>query len=121
LAKELYPGKFLPTKTHYFVRLLDQKGVLLRNFTQNIDTLERMTGLSQDKIIEAHGSFASASCISCNEVADPEFVKEHALKGQVPHCKECDDLIKPDITFFGESLPERFHKSLDVSDSELCV
>ncbi|KAI8890086.1 NAD-dependent deacetylase sirtuin-2, partial [Backusella circina FSU 941] len=123
LAKELYPGKFYPTKTHYFVKLLDQKGVLLRNFTQNIDTLERMTGLSEDKIIEAHGSFASASCIFCHKVADPEFVREHALKGEVPRCKECDGgLIKPNITFFGESLPERFHASLDDFDeAELLV
>ncbi|KAI8987422.1 DHS-like NAD/FAD-binding domain-containing protein [Mycotypha africana] len=112
LAKELYPGKYLPTKTHYFVKLLHEKGLLLRNFTQNIDTLERMTGLDDKYIIEAHGSFATASCVECKTKADSHYVKENALKGQVPRCKECDQLIKPDITFFGENLPKKFFKHL---------
>ena len=41
LAKELYPGKYQPNIVHWFIRLLEQKGVLLRNYTQNIDGLER--------------------------------------------------------------------------------
>ena len=41
LAKELYPGNYDPNHTHYFVRLLQEKGVLLRSYTQNIDGLER--------------------------------------------------------------------------------
>jgi NAD-dependent SIR2 family protein deacetylase len=31
---------------HYFIRLLHEKGLLLRNYTQNIDTLERIASLS---------------------------------------------------------------------------
>lgn len=34
LAKELYPGKFKPTPCHYFMKLLSDKGILLRHFTQ---------------------------------------------------------------------------------------
>ena len=42
LAKELYPsGKYRPNYVHYFVRMLHDKGVLLRMYTQNIDGLER--------------------------------------------------------------------------------
>lgn len=41
LAKELYPGNYQPNVAHYFVRLLHQKGQLLRMYTQNIDGLER--------------------------------------------------------------------------------
>ncbi len=41
LARELYPGQYRPNLVHYFVRLLQEKGVLLRNYTQNIDGLER--------------------------------------------------------------------------------
>lgn len=41
LAKELYPGKYKPNYIHYFVRLLHEKGLLLRCYTQNIDGLER--------------------------------------------------------------------------------
>ncbi|CAH2276262.1 NAD-dependent deacetylase sirtuin-3, mitochondrial isoform X3 [Pelobates cultripes] len=41
LAKELYPGKYKPNIVHYFVKLLYDKGLLLRCYTQNIDGLER--------------------------------------------------------------------------------
>ncbi|PSN36517.1 NAD-dependent protein deacetylase sirtuin-2 [Blattella germanica] len=34
LAKELYPGSFKPTTCHYFIRLLNEKGLLLRHYTQ---------------------------------------------------------------------------------------
>jgi NAD-dependent SIR2 family protein deacetylase len=43
------------------------------------------------------------------------MVREKALKGQVAKCEHCSELIKPDITFFGESLPKRFFDYLDVS------
>ena len=41
LARELYPGKYQPNVAHHFVSLLQQKNILLRNYTQNIDGLER--------------------------------------------------------------------------------
>ena len=41
LAKDLYPGKYSPNIVHYFIRLLQDKGYLLRTYTQNIDGLER--------------------------------------------------------------------------------
>lgn len=41
LAKELYPGNYRPNSAHYFLRLLHDKGLLLRLYTQNIDGLER--------------------------------------------------------------------------------
>jgi len=34
LAKELYPGRFKPTLAHYFLKLLEDKGYLLRCYTQ---------------------------------------------------------------------------------------
>ena len=34
VAKELYPGKYRPTPSHYFVKLLAEKGLLLRYYTQ---------------------------------------------------------------------------------------
>lgn len=40
LARELFPGRFEPTRAHYFMRLLAEKGLLRRLYTQNIDTLE---------------------------------------------------------------------------------
>jgi NAD-dependent histone deacetylase SIR2 len=65
LAHSLYPGEFKPTLTHTFIRLLQNRGVLLRCFTQNIDTLERIAGVKPKYIVEAHGSFAASRCIDC--------------------------------------------------------
>ncbi|RUS12426.1 DHS-like NAD/FAD-binding domain-containing protein, partial [Endogone sp. FLAS-F59071] len=70
VAKQLYPGKLFPTKTHYFILLLHSKNLLLRNFTLNIDTLERIAGIPEDILVEAHGSFASAKCVICHKKAD---------------------------------------------------
>ncbi|KAL1139408.1 hypothetical protein AAG570_006392 [Ranatra chinensis] len=75
LIKDLLPGNYLPTKAHYFIKLLQEKGILLRHYTQNIDNLERVTGISEDKLVEAHG------------------------------------IVKPDIVFYGEPLPEAFFQA----------
>ncbi|VDN40730.1 unnamed protein product [Dibothriocephalus latus] len=44
LAQELYPsGRYRPNVTHYFLRMLHEKSLLKRVYTQNIDGLERGT------------------------------------------------------------------------------
>ncbi|EHK45892.1 hypothetical protein TRIATDRAFT_166209, partial [Trichoderma atroviride IMI 206040] len=108
LAQELYPGKFHPTVSHAFIALLAQKGLLQMLFTQNIDCLERAAGVPSDKIVEAHGSFATQRCIECKVVFADDKMKKHVLRGDVPRCEECKGLVKPDITFFGEALPRAF-------------
>jgi len=107
LAKELYPGKFEPTASHYFIKLLEEKSLLLRHFTQNIDTLERVAGIGDDKIVEAHGAFHKGHCIKCRKEYSQDWIKEVIFKDEVPTC-ECGGFVKPDIVFFGENLPERF-------------
>lgn len=119
LAKELYPGNFKPTPSHYFIKLLQDKKLLLRHYTQNIDTLERIAGIDQDKLVEAHGTFHTNHCIDCNKEYSMEWVKEEIFKDNVPTCTECNGIVKPDIVFFGENLPERFHV-LPNSDFKQC-
>ncbi|XP_072906100.1 NAD-dependent protein deacetylase sirtuin-3, mitochondrial isoform X6 [Hemitrygon akajei] len=65
VARQLYPGHCKPNYTHYFVRLLHQKGLLLRMYTQNIDGLERRAGIPPEKLVEAHGTFSTATCTIC--------------------------------------------------------
>lgn len=113
LSKELYPGNFEPTKTHYFIKLLEEEGLLLRCYTQNIDTLEDVAGISKEKVIFAHGSFTSAHCVSCRKKHSCEYVREPIFKDEIPYCDECKGLVKPDIVFFGEPLPRRFYNSID--------
>ncbi|KAG6291014.1 hypothetical protein E4U46_001411 [Claviceps purpurea] len=110
LARELYPGKFYPTVSHAFLALLAKKGVLLKVFTQNIDCLERRVGVPPEKIVEAHGSFATQRCIDCKKEFPDREMKLHVADATVPYCKDphCRGIVKPDIVFFGEAMPTLF-------------
>lgn len=123
LARELYPGRWRPTIAHAFVRLLHEKGMLLKHFTQNIDCLDREAGVPAGKIVEAHGSFARQSCINCKAPYPAEAMKEHVAKGEVPRCGGCDGgLVKPEIVFFGEALPAEFFDNMDLlGRADLCI
>lgn len=101
----------MPTKAHYFIKLLNDNGLLLRCYTQNIDTLESEAGIPHEKTVFSHGSFTAAHCVKCKEEQDVSIVKEAIFADDIPMCPHCGDgIIKPDIVFFGESLPERFFK-----------
>ncbi|XP_067152012.1 NAD-dependent protein deacetylase sirtuin-3, mitochondrial [Apteryx mantelli] len=108
LAKELYPGNYRPNYAHYFLRLLHDKGLLLRLYTQNIDGLERVAGIPPDRLVEAHGTFATATCTVCRRTFPGEDFRGDVMADKVPHCRVCTGIVKPDIVFFGEELPHRF-------------
>ncbi|KAI5963549.1 uncharacterized protein KGF55_002429 [Candida pseudojiufengensis] len=139
--KILPPGKnFSPL--HSFIYLLQKKGKLLRNYTQNIDNLESYAGIKTEKLIQCHGSFANATCLTCKDKVEGEKIFPQIKLKQIPYCLKCkikkqqlqkknDELefsesfgvYKPDITFFGESLPERFHDFInkDLNDCDLLI
>lgn len=146
-AKELFPGSFTPSLCHRFIRLLERKERLLRNYSQNIDTLERLAGI--ERVIECHGSFKSASCTKCGVVVSAEDIRDDVLAKRIPMCVICNPIgsnemenqskrishcssmtegykdlyemgiLKPDIVFFGESLPEVFHPAIN-ADRQKC-
>ncbi|CAN6625274.1 NAD-dependent histone deacetylase Sir2p [Trichomonascus vanleenenianus] len=136
VAKEILPAKHgLFTPTHAFIKLLQDQNKLLRNYTQNIDNLEANAGIDHDKVVQCHGSFASVTCLTCGYKAPGDTIFESLRKGEVAKCPVCsirpkpkrshqnsddesdsDDpcygVLKPDITFFGEALPDRFDNLL---------
>uniref|UniRef100_A0A8C2YZZ6 protein acetyllysine N-acetyltransferase n=1 Tax=Cyclopterus lumpus TaxID=8103 RepID=A0A8C2YZZ6_CYCLU len=120
-AKEIYPGQFQPSPCHKFISMLDKQGKLLRNYTQNIDTLEQVSGVK--RIIQCHGSFATASCLVCKHKVDCEAIREDIFNQVVPRCPHCPDIplaiMKPDIVFFGENLPEMFHRAMKQDKDEV--
>lgn len=122
LAHELYPGRYRPTITHSFIRLLYEKGILLKHFTQNIDCLDREAGVPAERIVEAHGSFAKQSCIDCNMPYPEEYIKLHIEEKTIPRCELCKGLVKPEIVFFGEQLPAEFFQSRGaLLEADLCI
>lgn len=125
LAKELYPsGKYRPNYIHYLVRLLYDKEMLLRMYTQNIDGLERLAGIPAEKLVEAHGTFATATCTVCQKKMDGSEIKEKIFSDKLPRCptRGCMGIIKPDIVFFGEDLPRKFyHYMKDMLQTDLVL
>ena len=77
-----------------------------------------------EAIVEAHGSFATHRCIECGYEFPDDRMKEAVLQHQVPRCvaEGCQGLVKPDIVFFGESLPEEFflNRTLPAA-ADLCI
>jgi len=126
LAKEMWPGLYSPTLAHNFCALLEKKGVLLRLYTQNIDGLERVAGMGGESLVEAHGTFSAAHCVHCRTEYTAEYVREATLSDRIPLCTACSHehgIVKPDIVFFGESLPGRFSQCAgsDLPQADLLI
>ena len=93
-------------------------GILHRVYTQNIDALEALGGVPEDKIIEAHGTFKEAFCQACNAKYDLAWLKNEIFKPEtnegVPKCSQCRvGVVRPNVVFFGEALPNRFWSNID--------
>ena len=76
--------------------------------------------------MECHGNFRTASCIRCQTKAlDIAAVRRTIVHDQqVPRCHHCHNgYVKPDIVFFGEGLPDRFHTLLqqDLPVADCCL
>ena len=98
--------------------------MLLKHFTQNIDCLDREAGVPADMIVEAHGSFATQRCVECRREYPHDLMQRMVAQKNVPHCenKQCNGLVKPDIVFFGEALPEAFHRNRSLpADADLAI
>lgn len=67
--------------------------------TQNVDNLHRRAG--SKKIFELHGNIERNFCINCKKFHNEEL----DFSAGVPKC-ECGGLIRPDVVWFGEYLPE---------------
>lgn len=129
-AREIYPGQFKPSPSHKFIKKLEERGILLRNYTQNIDTLEKVVGI--ERVVECHGSFASASCTKCNHKVNADLIRSDIMEQKIPICWLCNPkqpsmsteqlqdpsvlrelvkmgVFKPNIVFFGEGLPSDFY------------
>jgi NAD-dependent deacetylase len=73
--------------------------------TQNIDALHSAAGSSS--VWEIHGTLRSSSCVVCERTFERAVFEPTVASNQVPRCPECGGVLKPDVTFFGEALPER--------------
>lgn len=110
IAQARHPGNLKPAISHTFLALLAEKNLLHFVFTQNIDGLEQDAGVPVDKILWAHGNWKSQHCWKCKAGYPDDLMKKAIREGEVPYClkPECGGAVKPDVVFFGQSLPLEF-------------
>ena len=60
----------------------------MQNYTQNIDTLETAAGVQ--RVLQCHGSFATASCLQCRRRVPGKEIELDILKQKVPLCTACN-------------------------------
>jgi NAD-dependent deacetylase len=90
-----------PNPAHFALARLQE---LVKDFTlvtQNIDNLHIRAG--SKNVLELHGNIERSYCIGCGKSA-PHV--EVSSEKKVPHCPSCHGIIRPDVVWFGEMLPE---------------
>jgi len=78
--------------------------------TQNVDNLHGRAG--SKTIYELHGNIERNYCINCNSFFNLDEIE---LTGEVPKCDKCGGLIRPDVVWFGEMLPQETFMNAEIS------
>jgi len=119
-----------PGPTHAALASLAGKGCMSGLITQNVDGLHHRAGHTE--VVELHGGLDRVLCLDCGlgstrdelqqrlELLNPEWAPEvrginpdgdaelddRAYPGfRIAGCSDCGGILKPDVVFFGESVP----------------
>ena len=119
-----------PNDAHRALADIEAGGKLDTLITQNVDRLHQSAG--SRKVIDLHGTLAEVHCLSCEfrlsrtewqarlatanagwkasvssirPDGDAELVETDYNTFEVPACPACGGIVKPDVVFFGESVP----------------
>ena len=141
----------LPNTGHRALAGLERDGVVTGVITQNVDLLHSKAG--SHNVINLHGTYAQVICLSCGDsmtraalgekldALNPGFVERAEAVGGLAvapdadaivtetdsfrylDCPSCGGMLKPDIVYFGESVPkaivEQAFSLIDAADALL--
>jgi len=120
-----------PNAGHQAVAALQQRGLVTTIITQNVDGLHQAAGAAA--VTELHGSLHWVTCLGCRQrtsrtslderlrAANPSWAPSGAMAAVNPDgdvaldsadgfvivdCLACGGMLKPDVVFFGESVPK---------------
>jgi NAD-dependent SIR2 family protein deacetylase len=123
-------GHASPNAGHIAVADLERRGLLAGIITQNVDGLHQAAGARD--VVDLHGRLDRVVCLGCGEVTsrlaldarlrdanmgwvayadrlnpdgDAEVALDEIERFRFVDCERCDGLLKPDVVFFGESVP----------------
>lgn len=88
-----------PNPGHYALVEIETRIPGFTLITQNVDGLHRMAG--SQNVLELHGNIQRVRCSECQMFAEIWGDDSEA----VPQCESCGGLLRPDVVWFGESLP----------------
>jgi NAD-dependent SIR2 family protein deacetylase len=139
-----------PNPAHAALARLEGQGRVVRLVTQNVDGLHQRAG--SRRVVDLHGRLDTVECLDCGALCrredvqalllawNPRFrarseaggrpdgdasVAESIDDFRVPDCRECGGVLKPQVVFFGESVPrsrvEEAFAALDQADALLVV
>jgi len=91
-----------PNQGHLALAYMESQGNCDAIITQNIDGLHFEAGLQ--RVIELHGNTRRFYCMECSNVLTLDEAHQ-LLSHELPPKCPCGGLIRPDVVFFGESLP----------------
>jgi NAD-dependent deacetylase len=89
-------------------RLVTARGGEFSVATQNVDGLHARAGSGEAEsgaLLELHGNLTRTYCIDCGREAGEEVLAA-VVDGEPARCAECGGLLRPDVVWFGEMLPE---------------
>jgi NAD-dependent deacetylase len=96
-----------PNQAHLAIAELEKMNKLSSVITQNIDNLHQRAGNDPKKVHELHGNMEWLVCLDCGERYDLEMMRQkHPSPDHFPMCEKCQGILKPDVVFFGEMLPQ---------------
>lgn len=96
-----------PNIGHTSIGDFEKRGKLLGLITQNIDGLHRRGGVSEDRIVELHGSDRTVVCLGCGKNFDPDEILESLGEAFTsPRCDACHGLLKSGTISFGQPMPQ---------------
>jgi NAD-dependent SIR2 family protein deacetylase len=119
-----------PNEAHAALARLQAASFISRLVTQNVDGLHQRAG--SEEVIELHGNIARVACTACGaplerarmqqrlQALNPAYANLCATQAPdgdadlepaegeqfvVPDCEDCGGILKPDVVFFGDTVP----------------
>lgn len=92
----IYP-QAKPNIVHRRLAQMEQAGKLTALVTQNIDGLHKQAG--SRNVFDLHGSIYENFCMGCGRRFPLSFIMNTS---GVPHCPDCGDVVRPEVTLYGE-------------------
>ena len=88
-----------PNPGHYALAEMEEKISEFTLITQNVDGLHRLAG--SVNVLELHGNILRVRCSECGSLTETWGSDLES----VPRCEHCNGMLRPDVVWFGESLP----------------